>query len=167
MDTTAWRHGGSRRGAALSQTSWPQAILEGADLKPILGHLLNLLPKRPAQVVSMQSAKGVMSTWDEVRRHVYLTDRPASLPWIMSACRCRESAQALSTGQAFQCVCSSARVMQETLAHKARVLTQNPEATMGMVDEVLVSRLRSGAAGWPCARPARVPDALWCNGSIS
>ena len=36
-------------------------------MKPILGQLLNLLPKRPAQVVSMQSAKGVMNTWDEVR----------------------------------------------------------------------------------------------------
>ena len=53
---------------ALSQTTWPQAVLEDTEsYKSILSHLLNLLPKQPAQVVSMQSAKGVMSTWDEVR----------------------------------------------------------------------------------------------------
>jgi hypothetical protein len=53
---------------ALSQTTWPQAILEDINnYKPVLSHLLNLLPKQPAQVLSMQSAKGVMSTWDEVR----------------------------------------------------------------------------------------------------
>ena len=45
-------------------------------MKPVIGHLLNLLPKRPAQVVSMQSAKGVMSTWDEVRPHVYYPAGP-------------------------------------------------------------------------------------------
>ena len=50
--------------SALSHSPWPQTALEGPDFVPILSHLLGLLPKTQEQVISMQSAKGMMGTWD-------------------------------------------------------------------------------------------------------
>ena len=51
--------------SALSQSIWPKPVLESKDFIRIVVHLLNLLPATHEQVTSMQSAKGVMSTWDE------------------------------------------------------------------------------------------------------
>ncbi len=50
--------------SAISNTHWPKTALESPDFVQLISHLVNLLPKTQEQVFSMQSAKGVMGTWD-------------------------------------------------------------------------------------------------------
>jgi hypothetical protein len=51
--------------ASLAETPWPPHVLESRAYLPMLEALARLLPRTEVEVRSMQSAKGVMSTWSE------------------------------------------------------------------------------------------------------
>ena len=52
--------------SALAENPWPEGLIEEERHVPLLSKLLSLLPQTEGEVLSMQNAKGVMATWNEV-----------------------------------------------------------------------------------------------------